>query len=409
MKTFEDQLKEIKRGVVDIVTEEDLLKKLKHSKPLRVKLGIDPTATDIHLGHTVALNKLRKFQDLGHKAVLIIGDYTAMIGDPSGRMSERPHLDRATILKNFSTYKQQAFKILDKENVEIVYNGDWFGKMTFEDVLKLSSKFTLAQMLEHDYFDKRFKEGVPLYLHEMMYPIMQGYDSIMVKADIELGGTDQRFNVIAGRFLQKESGMEPQAGLFTPILTGLDGKNKMSKSLNNYIGLNDGPDDMFGKIMSIPDELIRQYFELLTDVPLEEISAMADVMKAGKANPRDIKMKLGFVIVKKYIGEREAKASQDGFENTFSKKDIPYDRHKYGWNDFFKGEQSVTPAKFLTGMHLADSNSEANRLVQQGGLMINGEKWEDYKAMIDINSLGTFTFKAGKLSFGTMCAPGGQE
>jgi tyrosyl-tRNA synthetase len=396
LKTFEDQLKEIKRGIVDIVTEADLLKKLKGSKPLKVKLGIDPTSTDIHLGHTVALNKLRQFQNLGHKAVLIMGDYTAMVGDPSGRMAERPHLDRSTILSNVSTYKQQAFKILDKDNLEVVFNGDWFGKMMFEDVLKLTSKFSIAQMLEHDYFDKRFKEGVPLYLHEMMYPIMQGYDSVMVKADIELGGTDQRFNVIAGRHMQKESGMEPQVGLFTPILMGLDGKNKMSKSLNNYIGLNDKPEDMFGKVMSIQDGLISQYFELLTDTPLEEISGMVLSMKTGKVNPRDIKVKLGYSIVKKYIGENEARYGQEHFEKAFSDREIPYDQHKHRW-EFDKAEISVS--EFFKAIDAAASNSDARRLVEQGGFYLNEKRVEDFKQLIKKSDM-PFTFKVGKKRFG---------
>lgn len=396
MKTFEDQLKAVKRGVVDIVTEEDLQKKLKHSKPLRIKLGIDPTASDIHLGHTVALNKLRQFQDLGHKAVLIIGDYTAMVGDPSGRMSERPHLDRATILSNVSTYKHQAFKILDKDNLEVVFNGDWFSKLTFEDVLKLTSKFTLAQMLEHDYFDKRFKEGVALALHEMLYPIMQGYDSVMVKADIELGGTDQRFNVIAGRHMQKENGMEPQVGLFTPILMGLDGKNKMSKSLNNYIGLNDKPEDMFGKVMSIPDELIQQYFELLTDTPLEEVASLTGGMKTGKLNPRDVKVKLGYSIVKKYIGETEAKYGQEHFLKAFSDKEIPYDQHKHRW-EFEK--QELTVAEFFKAIEAASSNSDARRIVEQGGFYINDKRVEDFKHVIKKKDM-PFTFKVGKKRFG---------
>jgi tyrosyl-tRNA synthetase len=397
LKNFEDQLKEIMRGVVDVVTADDLKKKLAHSKPLRIKLGIDPTATDIHLGHTVALNKLRQFQDLGHKAVLIIGDYTAMIGDPSGRMSERPHLDRATILSNVSTYKQQAFKILDKDNLEVVFNGDWFGKMTFEDVLKLASKFTLAQMLEHDYFDKRFKEGAALGLHEMMYPIMQGYDSVVVKADIELGGTDQRFNVIAGRHMQKESGMEPQVGLFTPILMGLDGKNKMSKSLNNYIGLNDKPEDMFGKVMSISDEMIQQYFELLTDEPLEAVASMVQAMKTGKTNPRDIKMKLGYSIVKKYIDEAGAKYGQEYFEKSFgANKKIPYEEHRHNWN-FDAAE--VTIADFLKGIKAVGSNTEAKLMVDQGGFYINDERVTDFKRKIKKTDM-PFTFKVGKKRFG---------
>jgi len=397
LKTFEDQITEIKRGVVDIVTEADLLKKLKGNRPLRVKLGIDPTASDIHLGHTVALNKLRKFQDLGHKAVLIIGDYTAMVGDPSGRMAERPHLDRATILKNVSTYKQQAFRILDRQNIEVVFNGDWFGKMTFEDVLKLASKFSLAQMLEHDYFDKRYKEGVPLYLHEMIYPVMQGYDSVMVKADIELGGTDQRFNVIAGRHMQKENGMEPQAGLFTPILTGLDGKNKMSKSLGNYIGMNDKPEDMFGKVMSIPDFMIRQYFELLTDVPLEEIDSMESGMKSGALNPRDAKIKLSHAIVSRYYGEKEADYGKEHFEKAFgADKKIPYEDHPVAWT-FEKDE--VTIAEFLRGIKAVSSNSEARQIVEQGGFYINDSRIEDFKLVLKKSGM-PFTFRVGKKRFG---------
>jgi len=393
--SIEEQLKIIKRGVVDIVTYDDLINKLKQGKPLRIKLGIDPTATEIHLGHTVTLNKLRQFQDLGHKAILIIGDYTAMVGDPSGRMAERPHLDKATVLQNVSSYKQQAFKILDKNNIEIVYNSQWFGKISFEEVLKLCSKFTLAQMLEHETFDKRYKEGVPLTIQELMYPIMQGYDSVAIKADIELGGTDQKFNVIAGRFLQREYGMEPQVGLFTPILTGLDGKNKMSKSLKNYIGINDKPEDMYGKVMSIPDELIIQYFELLTNTPIEKIKEIEKSIKSGE-NPMAHKKILAFNIVEKYIGKKEAEFAAEHFQKTFSERDIPYKNYKFSW-DF--GVDEISIAEFLKKLKVVKSNSDARRLVEQGGFYINDVKIDDFRKIIKKSDM-PFTFRAGKKNFG---------
>ncbi len=395
MLNIDEQLKIIKRGVVDIVTEEDLMKKLKIGKPLRIKLGIDPTATEIHLGHTVALNKMRQFQDLGHKAILIIGDYTAMVGDPTGKMAERPRLDKSTILKNVSFYKQQAFKILDKNNVEVVYNSEWFNKISFEEVLKLCSKFTLAQMLEHESFEKRYKENLPLTIQEIMYPIMQGYDSIAVKADIELGGTDQRFNVIAGRFLQREYGMEPQVGLFTPILMGLDGKNKMSKSLNNYIGINDKPEDMYGKIMSIPDEYIIQYFELLTDIEQGKIEEIKKAINNGK-NPMEYKKMLAYNVVTKYIGKKEAEFSKEHFQKTFSDREIPYQNYKYSWN--FKSDE-ISIADFLKELKIVESNSDARRLVEQGGFYLNDKRVDDFKRIIKKSEM-PFTFKAGKKNFG---------
>lgn len=395
MLNIENQIKIIKRGVVDIVTEEDLIKKLKTNKPLRVKLGIDPTASEIHLGHTVALNKLRQFQDLGHKAILIIGDWTAMIGDPTGRMVERPHLNKSTVLKNVSSYKQQAFKILDKNNLEVVYNSEWFNKISFEEILNLCSKFTLAQMLEHESFEKRYMDGQPLTLREMLYPIMQGYDSVVIKADIELGGTDQRFNVIAGRFLQREYGIEPQVGLFTPILTGLDGKEKMSKSLKNYISLNDKPEDMYGKIMSIPDELIVQYFELLTDLDVEEIDQIKNLLSDGK-NPMEYKKMLAYNVVEKYTGKKDAEFAQEHFKKTFSDRDIPYNNYKYQWS--FEADE-ISIADFLKRLKIIESNSEARRLVEQGGFYLNGEKITDFKKGIKKTDM-PFTFRAGKKNFG---------
>ena len=392
----DEQLKIIKRGVVDIVTEEELMKKLEKKQPLTVKLGIDPTSPDIHLGHTVTLNKLRQFQDLGHNAVLIIGDYTAMIGDPSGRMSERPQISREIIMKNVKSYEQQAFKILDKSKLKIVYNGEWFSKLNFEDVIKLISKFTIAQMFEHDYFDKRFKEGVSISLHELIYPIMQAYDSVMIKADIELGGTDQRFNVIVGRYLQKVFGQEQQVGLFTPILTGLDGKNKMSKSLKNYIGINDKPEDMFGKVMSIPDELIWQYYELLTDEDLDKIKEMEKNVKSEELNPMVAKKELAWEIVKKYHNKTDADFARNHFEKTFSEKEIPYDEYEYKW-DFKDDEISI--ADFFKKLNAAKTNSEARRIVEQGGFYLNDERVTDFTKKIKKSEL-PFTFKIGKKNFG---------
>ncbi len=393
---FDENLKILKRGVVDTVTEEDFINKLKSGRRLTIKLGIDPTASDIHLGHTVVLNKLRQFQDMGHKIILIIGDFTATIGDPSGRMSERPALDMKTIMSNVSCYTKQVYRILDKSGIEIVYNSDWFKKLSFEYTVKLLSKFTLARLMEHDYFEKRFKENMPLGLHEMLYPIMQGYDSVVIKADIEIGGTDQRFNVITGRHLQKESGQEPQAGLFTPILTGLDGKNKMSKSLNNYIGVSDKPSDMFGKVMSIPDEIMGEYFELLTDVPLDEISSIKKEMEEGKANPGGIKKRLAREITMKYHDEKKADEAEDYFNRAFSERDIPYEKNKIRWD--FDGDE-ITIADFMKKAGGVSSSSEARRMVEQGGFYINGEKVDDFRKKIKKLSV-PFTFKIGKKRFG---------
>jgi tyrosyl-tRNA synthetase len=294
-------------------------------------------------------------------------------------------------MKNLATYKEQAYKILDKDKLEIVFNGTWFEKLSFQDVIKLVSKFTLAQMLEHDYFDKRFKGGMPLSMHEMLYPMMQGYDSVMIKADIELGGTDQRFNVIAGRYLQKESGQESQVGLFTPILMGLDGKNKMSKSLNNYIGLNDKPEDMYGKVMSIPDELIIQYFELATDVDMEEIREMEKSMKEG-TNPRDIKKKLARVIVKRFHTEAAANAAEENFSRIFSGRELPEEIE-----EFKVTEEKLSVVKLLTMTKLVKSNSEAQRLISQGGVYINKERIDDYKKEIHIKE--PLILKVGKRKF----------
>ncbi|HDQ25410.1 MAG TPA: tyrosine--tRNA ligase, partial [bacterium] len=346
------------------------------------------------------LNKLRVFQELGHNIILIIGDYTAMIGDPSGRSSERPALTREEVEKNVSAYKAQVAKVLDVNKMKVVYNSGWFSKMGFDETVKLISKFTLAQMLEHETFGNRLKNNEPLGFHELLYPVMQGYDSVMIEADVELGGTDQRFNVIAGRYLQKASGMEPQAGLFTPILAGLDGKNKMSKSLGNYIGLNDRPEDIYGKVMSIPDTLIIQYFELLTDAPDEEIEEVKKGMEAG-GNPMDFKKRLAYAITGKYTGADGARYGAGHFERAFSGGDIPYEEHPFEWD--FPGEE-VTIAELFKKTGSASSNSEARRIVEQGGFYLNGGRVDDFSMTIKKADM-PFTFKTGKKRFGIFRQP----
>ncbi|MEK6645862.1 MAG: tyrosine--tRNA ligase [Candidatus Firestonebacteria bacterium] len=373
-----DELEIIKRGVVSITTEELLIGKLKKSKsekkPLRIKLGVDPTAPDIHLGFTVVLRKLRQFQELGHRIVLIIGDYTAMIGDPSGRSAARPQLTHEQVMENSKKYQQQFFKIVGKENVEIVYNGSWFSKMNFQDIIKLVSKVTIGRLLSHDYFADRYKAGNPISLHELMYPVMQGYDSIMVQADIELGATDQTFNVLIGRDMQKDAGMEPQIGIFMPVLIGMDGKQKMSKSLGNYIGIDEEPQEIFGKLMSIPDEIMIQYYELISDLSLTEINEIKKQLKDGSFHPRDAKKKLAYEITRMYSTSEKAKNAEEEFERVFKDKQNPEDMQeiKIASTELKDGKIWIVKLLTLTGM--AESKGEAQRLISQGAVTLNGEK-----------------------------------
>ncbi|NLN17620.1 MAG: tyrosine--tRNA ligase [Firmicutes bacterium] len=374
--TLEEQLAAIKRGAGDVFPEEELVEKLKRSlaekRPLRVKLGVDPTATDLHLGHMVPLLKLKTFQDLGHQAVLIIGDYTAMLGDPSGRNKARPQLTHEQVMANCRTYEEQAFKILDRSRTEVVFNGSWFSKMEFTDVIALLSRMTLARMLEREDFANRYKNEVPIGLHELVYPLMQGYDSAMIRADVELGGMDQKFNILVGRDIQREIGQEPQVGICVPILLGTDGVEKMSKSLGNYIGIQDSPAQMYGKTMSIPDELMDMYFELLTEVPGSELEEIRTGLAAGTLHPRDVKRRLAREIVGRFHGPQAAREAEKEFDLVFVKGELPEDMPELAI-----GSESIWIVELLRLAGFAASNGEARRLIQGGGVRIDGEQVDD--------------------------------
>jgi len=385
---IEQQLKVLLRGVSDIVSVEELKQKLEKKKQLTVKLGVDPTAPDIHLGHTVILRKLRQFQDFGHKVVFIIGDFTARIGDPSGRDTTRPMLSEEEILANAKTYTQQVFKILDKDKTEVVYNSQWLYPLGIDGLLQLCSKYTVARMLERDDFSLRYKNNQPITILEFIYPLLQGYDSVAIKADVELGGNDQKFNLIVGRELQKDVGLEPQVIITMPLLEGTDGVKKMSKSYKNYIALSDTSKDMFGKIMSIPDNIMLKYFELLTDEDMDKVKKMIET------NPRDAKMYLGYLIVKQYYGEEVAKKEKEEFERVFSKREIPTDipvvyvkKGKYGLVDL------------LFEQKLVSSKSEAKRLLSQGGIKIDSKKAEDVNLILDLENQDEILIQIGKLKF----------
>lgn len=368
-----EQVQIIRRGVAEIIPEEELKRKLKKSikekRPLKVKLGLDPTAPDIHLGHTVVLNKLRQFQDLGHEVHLIIGDFTARIGDPSGKSETRKQLSEKEIQINAATYQEQIFKVLDAKKTIIHFNSKWLMPLTLEDILNLAGKYTVARMLERDDFDNRYKEGLPIGIHEFMYPLMQGYDSVVLEADVELGGTDQKFNLLVGRNLLKEYGLEPQVTLTMPILEGTDGVQKMSKSLGNYIGVNEDAYEMFGKTMSIPDELIIRYFELVTQVPQAEIDKMEKGMQEGTLNPRDAKARLAREIITIYHNEEEALKAQERFQLVFSKGDIPEDIP-----ETMVTEKELWLPKFLLEQGMVDSTSDGRRMIKQGAVRLDGKK-----------------------------------
>ncbi|EAX48252.1 tyrosyl-tRNA synthetase [Thermosinus carboxydivorans Nor1] len=375
MLPVEQQLRIIKRGVAEILPEPLLVEKLKRSVstgvPLRVKLGLDPTAPDIHLGHTVVLRKLKQFQDLGHHIIIIIGDFTGRIGDPTGKSETRKQLTEEEIRINARTYEEQIFRILDKEKTEVVFNSSWLAPLSFADVIKLAAQYTVARMLEREDFSKRFKEGRPISIHEFFYPLMQGYDSVALKADIEFGGTDQKFNLLMGRHLQEQFGQEPQVAIMMPILEGLDGVNKMSKSLGNYIGINEPPGEIYGKAMSIPDDLMVRYYELVTDVSLEELEAIRHGLKTGGLHPRDAKMRLAHTLVRLYHGIEAADNAQAEFIRVFQQRDIPTNMPEISLP---ASDAPVWLPKLLVQLGLAVSNSEAKRAIQQGAVKINGEK-----------------------------------
>ncbi|ABO50175.1 tyrosyl-tRNA synthetase [Desulforamulus reducens MI-1] len=381
MLDFQKQLEIIRRGVAEIVPEEELVEKLKKSvasnKPLHIKLGLDPSAPDIHLGHTVVLQKLRQFQELGHNITIILGDFTGRIGDPTGKSVARKPLTEEEVLANARTYEQQIFKILDPEKTKVHFNSTWLAPLKFEDVIKLAATTTVARMLEREDFTKRMRENLPISIHEFFYPLMQGYDSVALEADIEMGGTDQKFNLLMGRTLQKEFGQEPQVAIMMPILEGLDGVNKMSKSLGNYIGIDEPPQEMYGKTMSLPDELMVRYFELVTPVPLEEVKAIAKGLEDGSLHPRDVKMRLGREIVTFYHGPEAALQAEDHFKTVFQKGEIPDEIDEFLVSGDLLEEGLVALPKLLTQAKLAGTNSEARRLIKEGAVKINGEKATD--------------------------------
>ena len=370
-----EQFRLISHGVADLLPEDEFKKKLEKSvatnTPLIIKLGLDPTAPDIHLGHTVVLRKLKLFQDFGHKVIILIGDFTARIGDPTGKSVTRPPLTEEQVITNAKTYQEQIFKVLDPEKTEVRFNSEWLSKLDFADVLKLASKYTVARMLERDDFHKRYTEGRPISIHEFMYPLMQGYDSIALKADVEFGGTDQTFNLLMGRHLQGEEGMPEQTIITMPILEGLDGVQKMSKSLGNYIGISEAPAEMYGKAMSIPDELMMRYFMLVTDMSIEEQEQLSKDLESGAAHPRDVKMKLAHTIVRLYHGEEAANFGQDEFVRVFQKHAMPTDIPEY---KVAITEEPVFVPQLLSDAGLTASNGEARRSIKAGAFKIDGEK-----------------------------------
>ncbi len=399
MLGVKEQLELIKRGTVEIIPEEELIRKLeislKENKPLRIKMGFDPTAPDIHLGHTVGIRKLKQFQELGHLVVLIIGDYTGMVGDPSGRSETRPQLSYEEVRKNAETYQKQFFKILDQRKTEVHFNGEWFSKMSFQEIMHLASKFTLARILERDDFAERYKEQSPISLHELFYPIMQGYDSVAIKADLEIGATEQKFNLLTARQIQQEYGVSPQSILTMPVLPGTDGVQRMSKSIGNYIGIDETPEQIFGKIMSIPDELIYPYFELLTDISPSELRKIKKELEGKEVNPMEWKKRLGYEIVKLYHSQKDAEKAQAEFERVFSKKELP---ENIELKVLPFPEKEIWIPYVCTASGIATSTSQAMRLIEQGGLYIDSERITNVNQKIPVDGKERL-FKAGKKTF----------
>jgi tyrosyl-tRNA synthetase len=383
MHSVEDSLQQIQRGADEILVESELIKKLKKEKPLKIKAGFDPTAPDLHLGHTVLINKLRQFQDLGHEILFLIGDFTAMIGDPTGKSTTRPPLTRDDVLENAKTYEHQVFKILDAEKTTVLFNSQWMGEMRASDMIQLAAKHTVARMLERDDFNKRYKAGQSISVHEFLYPLVQGYDSVAMKSDVELGGTDQKFNLLVGRQLQEAYGQEPQICLTMPILEGLDGVQKMSKSLNNYIGITDAPNDMFGKIMSISDDLMWRYFELLSFRALSEIEIFQREVGQGR-NPRDIKFLLAEEIITRFHNAEAARSAQDDFIKRFQKGAIPDDLPELSVSI---ENNSIPIASLLKVAGLTQSTSESFRMIQQGAVKLDSQKITDRGLMLDKGSV----------------------
>ena len=389
MMTIDQQLEVIQRGVDEILPLDELKKKLEKNKPLRIKLGMDPTAPDLHLGHTVVMNKMKQLQDLGHEVIFLIGDFTGMIGDPTGKNVTRKPLSKKDILENAKTYSDQVFKILDKDKTKIAFNSEWMNKMSSTEMISLASKHTVARMLERDDFSKRYKGGQAISIHEFLYPLVQGYDSVALRADMELGGSDQKFNLLVGRELQKQANMEPQVILTMPILEGLDGVQKMSKSLDNYIGVDEDPESMFGKIMSISDDLMWRYLDLLSFESLETIASWKQEVENGE-NPRNIKFRLAEEIISRYHDNDQAKKAQQNFIDRFAKNQIPDEMDEF---TFSKG---IKLANLLKDSKLVNSTSEAFRMIKQGAVKMDGEKINDK----DLTpNEGTSVYQVGKRKF----------
>ena len=398
-KPVDEQLAYLRKGASEIIREEELRTKLESSfktgKPLRVKLGVDPTAPDIHLGHTVVLRKLKHFQDLGHTAIFLIGDFTGMVGDPTGQSETRPPLTRKEVMANATTYLKQVYKILDKKKTEVRYNSEWLGKLTGHDMIKLCAHYRLARMLEREDFRSRLSENQPIAVHELLYPLLQAYDSVALKADVELGATEQKFNLLSGRDIQREYGQASQVAFTMPILVGLDGQRKMSKSLGNYVGITEPPGEMFGKLMSIPDELMWSYYELLTDLSPEEIAALQQGVKAAKAHPMEAKMELARTIIAGFHGSDAAGKAAKEFQRVFREREAPAEAPL---RKLTRGEPKRLSA-LLVELQLAPSRSEADRLVKQGGVEIEGVRVDDVKKEIDLTKPGSFLLRAGKKKF----------
>ena len=392
MSFFED-LAQIRRGAEEILVEAELVERLKAGRPLRVKAGFDPTAPDLHLGHTVLINKLRQFQDLGHEVLFLIGDFTGMIGDPTGKNVTRKPLTRDDVMQNAATYEHQIFKILDPAKTTVMFNSQWMGQMNAADLVQVAARHTVARMLERDDFSKRYAAGQPIAIHEFLYPLIQGYDSVAMKADVELGGTDQKFNLLVGRELQKHSGQKPQVILTMPILEGLDGVQKMSKSLNNYIGINEPPDEMFGKLMSISDDLMWRWFELLSFRPMQEIEQLQKDVING-TNPRDIKFQLGREIVARFHDDAAAEAAQAGFIARFQKGAVPDEMPEF---ELASGDAGLGIASLLKEAGLTGSTSESFRMIKQGAVRIDGARVEDKGLAIAAGN--THVFQVGKRRF----------
>ncbi len=390
IKTVAEQLAIIKRGAEEILVEKELVEKLESGKALRVKAGFDPTAADLHLGHTVLINKLKQFQDLGHEVLFLIGDFTAMIGDPTGKSATRPPLTAEDVAKNAETYKEQVFKILDPAKTTVMFNSEWMSKMSAAELIQLAGKMTVARMLERNDFGGRYSSNTPIAIHEFLYPLVQGYDSVVMEADIELGGTDQKFNLLMGRTLQGHYGKPQQCTLTMPILEGLDGVQKMSKSLNNYIGIKDEPNDMFGKVMSVSDELMWRYYELLSFESIETIASLKDAVSNGE-NPRNIKVKLALELITRFHSEDAAQSALKDFETKFSKNAIPEDMPEYALG----GELAL--ANLLKEVGLVGSTSDGHRMTKQGAVKVDGQKASDSRKIIPAGTVAVY--QVGKRKF----------